>query len=56
MNSNDLTTNQARLMADAVGKNMVYLGKLLRRMEDQKFPDHDPLYRLRMSATRHMLF
>jgi len=46
MNSNDLTTDQARRMAEAVGRNMVYLGKIIRRMEEQKFPDHDPLYRL----------
>ena len=44
MNSRDLTPEQARLMAEKLRPTLGYLTRLQRRMDEEKFPAHDPVY------------
>ena len=45
MDSRSITTEQAKIMADAVRIQLNYLSRLRSRMERVGFPPADPLYR-----------
>ena len=54
MRSTDLTEAQARALAERLRKMLAYLGRLTKRMEQERFPIDDELYRSAREAYNAM--
>jgi hypothetical protein len=56
MNSNDITTDQAKVINESVRQMLGYLARLKERMEKTGFPPNDRLYQIvekAYDATQH---
>ena len=54
MRSTDLTDDQARDLAERLRKMLGYLGRLRKRMEQERFPNDDELYQSAREAYNAM--